>query len=117
MAAVKRTRGPPQIPACPDENPRIRRDQRSLRSATAPCRPPLLALLRSRSSRTDIKTLFALRFRLKFGSATFRFELHSTKRSVPSLRCTPPANIQTEAALAFGVPQYGHFKPSEEFSY
>ena len=44
-----------------------------------------------------VKTLFALGFRLKLGSATFRCGLRFAKLSVPSLRYTPPANIQTEA--------------------
>ncbi len=44
-----------------------------------------------------VKTLFALRFRLKLGYATFRCGLHSAKRAVPPSAALPLANIQTEA--------------------
>src|SRR5207253_10077666 len=80
------------------------RDQRRLHSAhrslaapfTLPTVPGSLHFGRARHGPTA-KTLFAFRFRLKLGLAPFRFGLDSAKRFVRSLRCTPPANIQTEA--------------------
>ena len=73
-----------------------RRDQRSLHFAcrsfvgpfTLPTVPGPLHCGRARHG-TLAKTLFALRFRLKPGSAPFRCGLLSAKRFFPTLRYTP----------------------------